>query len=311
MDEIKLFEELQPPPPPGAPRMREAARARLTAATSAPVGYPARRRSTVVAIAAAGALVAGGASYGLTAAAGNGATRPAGPSRLPVAAAGLTAVQGCPGEYVTAGMLSQVSGTQLTIQPANNTGQVTVATDTSTKITIPEAGTVSDITDGSRVTVQGSWSGRSLAATRVAIQVGLPPAGSVGPRFRHHRAHLRTFTPPKGTPRPPFATGTVTHAHKGAFTVVMRSPLGKARRVHVVTSSSTKVKTDAKATLSQLTIGSNVVAVGPIGHGGVMTASTVTEPSGGQIMLPRGLVEIRSHGCSAAAITTAAILAGS
>jgi hypothetical protein len=310
VDEIKLFEELQPPSPPSALRMREAARARLTAATSAPVEYPARRRSTVVAIAAAGALVAGGASYGL-AAAGSGGARPAGSSRLPVATAGLTAVQGCPGEYVTAGTLNQVSGTQLTIQSANDTDQVTVATNTSTKITIPATGTVSDITDGSRVTVQGSWSGRSLAATKVAVQAGLPPAGSIGPRF--HGGHLRTLRPPKGVPPqgPPFVTGTVRDARGGGFTVVAQHPLGPARRVQVVTSSSTKVTTDASATLSQLTLGSNVVAVGPIGHGGVMTAATVTEPSGGQVMLPRGLVKIRSHGCSAAAITTAAILASS
>jgi len=311
VDEIKLFEELQPPPPYDAQRMREAARARLTAATSAPFEHPARRRGTVVAVAAAAALAAGGTGYGLTAAHGGAGTRPASASRLPVATAGLTAVQGCPGKYVTAGTLKRVSGTRLAIQPATDTHRVTVVTNASTSITIPATGTVSDITDGSRVTVQGTWSGRSLAATQVSIQVGLPPAGSIGPRFPRHHGHLRKQTPPKGVPRqgPPFVTGTVRDVHDGSFTVVAQNPLGRARRVQVITSSSTKVETEARAKLSQLSLGSSVVAVGPVGHGGVMTASSVTEPAGLRIMFPGGLVKIRSHGCSAAAITTAAILA--
>jgi hypothetical protein len=185
-----------------------------------------------------------------------------------------------------------------------------VAANASTTITVPATGSVSDITDGSRVTVQGSWSGRRLAATRVAIQVGLPPAGSIGPRFRHHHGHLRKITPKGAPPQgPPFVTGTVRDASNGGFTVVSESPFGKARRVQVVTSNSTKVETDVSATLSQLSLGANVVAVGPVGHGGAMKASTVTEPAGGRIMLPRGPVRIRSHGCSAAAITAAAISA--
>ena len=313
MDEIKLFEELRPPAPLDGQRMRDAARARLNAATSAPLERPLRRRGTVVAIAAAGALAVGGASYGLTAATGSAGTHPAGSSRLPVSTAGLTAVQGCPGKYVTAGTLKQVSGTQLALQPVSDTRQVTVLTNSSTSITVPATGTVSDITDGSRVTVQGTWSGRSLAATQISVQAGLPPAGSIGPRFPRHHGHVRKLAPPKGVPPqgPPFVTGTVKAARDGSFTVVAKNPFGGARRVRVITSSSTEVKTAAKASLSQLSIGSNVVAVGPVGHGGVMTASTVTEPAGGQIELPGGLVKIRSHGCSAAAITTAAILAGS
>jgi hypothetical protein len=308
VDEIKLFEELQPSPPRDAAQMREAARARLTAATSAPLERPVRRRSTVVAIAASATLVAGGVGYAVTAAVSGTGSPSTGSSRLPAATAGLTSVQGCPGEYVTAGTLKQVSGAQLSIEPANDTSNVTVVTKASTKITIPAAGKVSDITDGSRVTVQGAWAGRSLAATKVSIQVGLPPAGSIGPRFPRHHGHLRTMTP-KGAPSqgPPFATGTVRDARNGSFTVVSRAPLGKVRRIRVVTSSSTKVKTDVSATLSQLSLGANVVAVGPVGHGGIMTARSVTEPRFGRVMLPGGLVKIRSHGCSAAAITTAAI----
>jgi hypothetical protein len=48
VDEIKLFEDLQPPASPDALRMRAAARARLTAAAAAP---PAQHRRTAVAVA--------------------------------------------------------------------------------------------------------------------------------------------------------------------------------------------------------------------------------------------------------------------
>lgn len=324
MDEIKLYEQLQPPPPPDALRLREAARARLTTATSAPPAHPARGRSTVLAVTAAAALAAAGTSYGLTAAhdapgarlsttAGRSTT--AGPSTI----AGLTAVQGCPGTYLTAGTLKQVSGTQLTVQPANDSDHVnrawrsqpvTVATTASTVTRIPASGTVSDITDGSRVSVQGAWSGRSLTATQIDIQAGLPPVRSFGPRLPLHPGKIRKLSPP-GAPKfgPPFATGTVEDAHDGDFTVVSQSPLQGGRRIRVITSTSTSVETTATATLSQLTLGGNVVAVGSVGHDGVMTAKAVTQqPAGTQILLPHSPVKVRSSGCSAAAITTAVIL---
>ena len=58
MDEIQLFTELQPPPPLDAPRIREAARARLGVAMSVPVSI---RRPRVRRVAMAGALAVGAA----------------------------------------------------------------------------------------------------------------------------------------------------------------------------------------------------------------------------------------------------------
>jgi hypothetical protein len=301
--------------------MREAARARLTAATSAPLAHPARRRSTVVAVAAAGALVAAGTGYGLTAAQGVPSRTPSGSSPLPKSVAGLTAVNGCPGEYVTAGTLDKVSGKRAVIQSGASDQLVTVATSASTVITRPVSGTVSDITNGSRVIVQGTWSGRRLAATQVGIEAGLPAPGSLGPRIPRppglphlprHRGHVRRVAkqrPLNGPPPLPFATGTVVNARDGSFTVVMRFPIPGARRVQVTTSSSTEVLTDTTASLSWLDLGGNVVAVGRIGPHGLLRASTVTEPAIVHIMTTPGLVKLRTSGCSASAITTAAILA--
>jgi Domain of unknown function (DUF5666) len=322
VEEIKLFKELQPPPPRDAPRMREAARARLTAVTSAPLAHPARRRrSVVVPVAVAAALVAAGTGYGLTAAQGGSSPLPStatrgGPSPLPSTAAGLAAVRGCPGKYITAGTLEQVNGTQLILQPANDRDHqnrtwraqpVTVATSSSTVITRPVSGTVSDITDGSQVIVQGTWSGGKLAATEVGIEAALPKPSSFGPRPQH----LRKLLSPRGWLGPPIATGTVVDAHDGSFAVVIYDPIIGARTpIQVTTSESTKVVARASASLSQLNPGANVVAVGQIGPHGVLTASTVAEPSVLEIVLAGGPAKIGPSGCSASAITTAAVLAG-
>lgn len=261
----------------------------------------------MLAAAAAAALVAAGTGYGLTAAQGSG--RAAQRST----AAGVTAVYGCAGMYLTAGTLKQVSGTRLVIQPANDQDHVnrnwraqpvTVATSPSTAITRPASGTVSDITDGSHVTVQGTWSGGTLAATQVGIEAALPAPGSFWPPIPASAPKLR------GAPgRFPAVTGTVVHAHDGAFTVDAQGPAG-LRRVRVTTSGSTQVVTKVSASLSQLDLGANVVAVGRIGSDGVMTASTVAESSEMEIVLAGGPAKLRPSGCSASAITSAAIQAG-
>ncbi len=85
---------------------------------------------------------------------------------------------------------------------------------------------------------------------------------------------------------------------------------GVPGRILVTTSASTKVVTKAPASLSQLDPGSNIVAVGKIGAHGVLTASAVEEPSVAGIILAGGPVKFRPSGCSASAITTAAVLAG-
>lgn len=319
MDELKMIAGLLTEPPPTEEAVARG-RARLTAAASASLAHPARRRrSTVVAVAAAAALVAAGTGYGLTAARGGpgplpGTTARGGSSPGPSAAAGLTAVHGCSGMYITAGTLEQVSGTQLILQPANDQDHVnrtwraqpvTVATSPSTVITRPVSGTVSDITDGSRVAVQGTWSGGTLTATQVGIEAALPAPSSFGPPIPPKAPKLGQLG---AGAIPPFVTGTVVDAHDGSFTVVTQAPLGL--RVQVITSNSTTVVTKASASLSQLGLGANVVAVGQIGPRGVLTASTVAEPSVVQVILAGGPAKLRPSGCSASAITTAAILAG-
>jgi hypothetical protein len=95
-----------------------------------------------------------------------------------------------------------------------------------------------------------------------------------------------------------------------SFPVIVTSPLLGTHRIQVSTSNSTKVLARTSASLSQLAIGANVVAVGQIARDGVLTASTVAQTSGVRMLLAGGPVKIRTSSCSASAITTAAALAG-
>jgi hypothetical protein len=276
-----------------------------------------RRLAAGVAVAAAASVVAAGAGYGITAAQVGSSPLP-GTTAGSTSAAGLTAVHGCPGMYMTAGTLRQVSGTRLVVKPANDTDHVnrvwrakpvTVATTRSTAVTIPTTGTLSDITDGSRVEVSGTWSGSSLAAAQVSLVTGKPPQVSYGLLFKGKPGHLHR-TGPKGM-RFPAVNGTVADADNGGFTVLDDDPLLGNYRVRVITSSSTKVQGYTRTRLSQLNLGANVVAVGTIGRDGVMTAITVAESGVNVMILAGGPVNIRTAGCSASAITTAAVLAAS
>jgi hypothetical protein len=79
----------------------------------------------------------------------------------------------------------------------------------------------------------------------------------------------------------------------------------------VITSSSTKVQGYTRTSLSQLNLGAYVLAVGTIGRDGVMTAIAVAESGVDQVIIAGGPVKIRTSGCSASALTTAAVLAAS
>jgi hypothetical protein len=112
MDEIKLFEVLQQPPPSGAAGMREAARARLATAMSGP---PAPRKHRRGRLALAGAAVAAaGASLAVTALLSAGHQ----PGRQPtVRLAAWTVVRQANGNiYVTIRQLRDPAGLQATLR---------------------------------------------------------------------------------------------------------------------------------------------------------------------------------------------------
>ncbi len=256
-----------------------------------------RPRRVLVAAAAAVVVAAGGAAYGLTAGltATNGSAAPAG--------AGLTAVNGCSALVATSGILEQLNGTSLVIKTSGGK-PVTVTTSASTKLSREVTGSPSAITDGAQVIVHGTGANGSIVAKDVSIGVTLslpkPPKlpklpWPRGPEPKVQKPHPRT---------PGIATGTVTDASAGHFTLVRSN----GTRIAVTTSSAT-VFTMATASLSQFQPGEYAVAVGAAGPNGTLAATTVEQGSFlPQIPRSNGIASLPPMGCSSSAVATAALL---
>lgn len=257
-----------------APEVAQPARPRLPALAAR------KPRAMLAASAAAGLLLIGGVSYGVTAAFTTGhATSPVGTKT-----AALTRVSACADLKQAAGTLEQVNGTSLVVKTANGQS-VTVTTTGSTMVSVSGA-PASDITDGASVIVAGRESGGVIAASSVGIG---------WPFSRHGRVV---------TPRGIVAVqGTVADASTGGFTVV--TPTGA--QVRVTISSDTKVDV-LHASLSQLQTGAVTIAVGRTGPDGTLVAAAIMQPP------PQwrfGHIEYK--GCSPASVDaaiTTALIAG-
>jgi len=216
----------------------------------------------LAAAAAAAAVLIGGASYGISAALTGHAPRTAttGPE-----AAVLTSVKGCTGLKQADGTLEQVNGTILVIK--TRTGQQVSVTTTAPTMFAMSRVPLSYITNGTRVVVEGSMSGGTIAAQRVIL--GRPLPG------------VRILKSP-GT-----AEGTVMRAGTAGFTLVTAS----GTRIPVTTSSRTDVATRLRAaTVSQLRTGIATTAVGRAGPHRTLSAIEVDQPSPGLHgkLAPRG-----------------------
>jgi Domain of unknown function (DUF5666) len=260
-------------------------------------GAGGKPRRVLAAAAAAAVLVAGGVSYGLTRGLGGNGNGGA------VTAAGLTAVNGCSGLDATSGTLEQVNGTSLVVKTPGGQ-RVRVSAPASTAVSREVTGSVSDITDGARVILHGTYAKGTIAARSVSIGVApkLPTPGGGQPR----PAHRRFPAPVWG--QSAIAIGTVQNASDGSFTVTM--PGGT--RVPVATSGSTTVFTLASASVSQLQTGEYIVAVGSAGPSGTLAATTVEEGTSlPHIQHGNGISSLPRIGCSSSTVATAALVAAS
>jgi hypothetical protein len=282
------------PPPPG-----------VLESVLAEIDEPGRRRRYLTPLSAAAAVVvlaAGG--YGLAVALSHSTA-----TTHTRTAAAFTAT-GCTGLDLAGGTLTRINGNDLEITTSSG-HQITVATTSTTVIYREIVGALGDITDGKRVLVTGSLDGGTLTAT----SVGVLPA---------------TVTEP-ATPAGPgglaigLASGTVTNAHDGGFTVVEAD----GSRVPVTTSQDVTVISTVRITVAQLNRGEITSAVGTAGTDGTLAASTVEQdavptstwqkltparpqvPSGGPSVSTPGnpSLSLNDLGCSPAAITTSYLLA--
>jgi hypothetical protein len=302
---LRLFRDEMPGPSTDA---WARARSAMAAARSEhePVGHqrrPSRRRLVMIAAAAAGVLVIGGASYGLTAGLG-GSGRSAGApgaNGRPQIGAGLTVVSGCPGLEVTSGTLDGVYGTSLVLT-ASGGAPVTVTTSGSTMLSHQVTGSVSDIADGAQVIVGGTGSGGTITAQNISVAV--VPKLPRSPAQGHRRGFVR-FRRGGAVGQGSSAIGTVTDVRSGGFTVITAGGV----RVPVTTSGSTTVLTLAGVSLSQLKAGDLIVAVGSGGPDGTLAAATVEQgPRLPQTYSGNGAANLPRLGCSSSDVAASALL---
>jgi hypothetical protein len=254
----------------------------------------ARRRRYLIPVAAAAVLAAG--SYGAVAALGHSAA-----TTHHANTTALTAT-GCTGLELAGGTLTRVSGDDLVITTSGG-AQVAVATASTTAIYRETTGTLADITDGRRVLVTGAFNGATIAAASVGV---LPDS-------------ITSPATPTGLGIG-LASGTVTDAHDGGFTVIEADGTGVA----VTTTGSVTVINTQRISLTQLVVGEVTSAVGTA-EGNALAATTVEQDAvptatwqkllpavglpSGLPTLARPSMSLNGLGCSPAAITTSYLLA--
>ena len=207
-----------------------------------------RRRTVLLASAAAALVLVGAAGYG----AATALTRHA-------SGTVLTAVGGCATLREAEGTLGRVNGTSLVLKTASGE-PVTVTTTASTAVSM-SGPLLSVIKDGESVVVRGHRSGGTIAAAIV----------TVGQPFR--AVNPLGFVPVRGT---------VSGAGTAGFTLVTSS----GSRVAVTTSGDTLVIVP-HASLGQLQDGTTLFALGQAGPHGTLTARAVAAvsqlPAGAQL----------------------------
>ena len=258
------------------------------------------RRQALVAAAATVLLVIGAGSYGLSMALGGG--RPAGDRGSTTLAAGLSAVSGCSALVGTSGTLEQVNGSDLVIMTSSGQS-VSVTTTPSTNIGREASGTLGDITNGTKVIVNGTASDGTIDAATVGV-------GAIG------TVKMMPPSVPSGLSTTSLAAGTVADSAPGGFSVI--EPNGT--HVAVTTSSSTNVVTLSRVGVDQLQVGASTVAFGAPGQGGTLAASRVEQ---GEAISTSGLPKAPptfgqnkgmsstsrpSADCSASGVATTALL---
>jgi len=199
-----------------------------------------RRRTKLVASAAAALILLGAAAYGVTA-----ALTKHGPGPV------LTAVGGCTGLKQAVGTLEQVNGHSLVIKTGS--GQLVTVTTTASTLVSMSGPLRRDITDGASVMVRGPRSGGTVTAAIVTVGRAFSTAASAG------------FV---------LVKGTVSDASSAGFTVITSS----GTRVPVTTSGETMVVVP-HASLGQLKHGTTIFALGPAGPDGTLSARAVAAVS--------------------------------
>lgn len=205
-----------------------------------------------------------------------------------------------------AGKITSIDGTTLTVQDQQANKSVKVTTNGSTRVTIEKNVTVADIANGDRISVSGTQSGTTIAATRITVtdlQAGGPQGAGQQGGAAPGNGSQGGFTPPEGfggtnggppatdsngnptrvrgngNGQPPggFAFGTVTNVDGNTITISSFN----GSTMTVTTTSATTVTKSVQGSFSDLKVGQTIRATGTTGSDGTIAATSINEGSGG------------------------------
>ncbi len=267
------------------------------AATPAPEG-PAASRTGWKQWAAAGvvaAVVAVGAGVGISLAGGDDSSSVAARGPAAAAASGyggdLTGRPGFPGAMGTAGTITAIDGSTITVEAAaapggtsTETSTVKVATTDETTVTESVSGSVDDLAEGDHVTVMGTTADGAVTAQRIVDsrdvessfggggggQMGTPPSLPDGAE-QGSLPDAPTGTPPSGG-FPGGAPTAGTIASIDGDTVVVETSDGT--KVTVTVTDDTEVSITEQISVGDLAEGDTVMVAGTT-SGSTVAAETI------------------------------------
>ena len=191
--------------------------------------------------------------------------------------------QGFPGRRGTRGTIRTIDGSTLTVATdQQGATDVTVATSTDTKVTETVTGTLSDVKVGDTVTVQGTTSGDTVAATDGdrPRHPGARPAEARAGAAKPHRGRPseRGDDPEQGQGGQggngrqggPGTIGQVTAVSGSTLTVTTL----QGSTVTVTTTADTQVMVTRDIGLSDLAVGDTVTVTGPL-DGSTVAATAI------------------------------------
>ncbi len=243
-----------------------------------PAARPPRRFLPYAVAAGALALAAAGFLLGHATATNGSQKLSAGSALAATTQAAATPTTSCTtNKRGVAGTLKSIDGASSLTVTSRSGATVKVTASSTTKIQKTVAAKVSDVVNGSVVTVRGTSSGtNAISADQISVLPAsagqkltqIPPAAA-GPARRGTQAGI--------------ALGTVSKVANGTFTVT--EPGGNV--VTVTTSASTKVIKTVDAAVKDLTPGQPIAVAGTANADGSVAATAITQGDPG-LALGRG-----------------------
>jgi ribosomal protein L15 len=174
------------------------------------------------------------------------------------------------------GNVTSINGTNLTVASRGfgpNSATTTYSIDASKAIVMDKeaTSTISVISVGNQVSVQGTITGTSVSATKINVGIGFGrgngqnPGKGMGGRF----ASSSNMIEGNGQP---IIGGTVSAVSGATITITNKSNVSYT----VDASSATITKGNGASTVSDIAVGDNILAQGTI-NGTSVTATTVTD----------------------------------